>query len=103
MPDGRELGEVLSPESVADTVFGAMTGDEPFLVLPHARVGESFLRKATDYDGWIQPHAGAAAPDARHAFPMRVSPAVLISSSMAEPSIVCGWRSSRLTPISAYR
>jgi NAD(P)-dependent dehydrogenase (short-subunit alcohol dehydrogenase family) len=54
VPDGRELGEVLSPESVADMVFGAMTGEEPFLVLPHARVGESFLRKATDYDAWIR-------------------------------------------------
>ena len=24
-----------------------------FLVLPHPRVGESFLRKATDYDAWL--------------------------------------------------
>ena len=24
-----------------------------FLVLPHPRVGESFLRKAGDYDGWL--------------------------------------------------
>jgi hypothetical protein len=23
------------------------------LILPHPRVGESFLRKATDYDAWL--------------------------------------------------
>jgi hypothetical protein len=34
-------------------VLDAMTGDEPFLVLPHARVADSFLRKATDYDEWL--------------------------------------------------
>ncbi|ABH00545.1 dehydrogenase (plasmid) [Rhodococcus jostii RHA1] len=47
------LGEVLTPESVADTTVTAMEGAEPFLVLPHERVAASFLRKATDYDGWI--------------------------------------------------
>ena len=26
---------------------------EQFLILPHPRVGESFLRKATDYDQWL--------------------------------------------------
>ena len=31
----------------------AMTSG-PFLVLPHPRVGESFLRKATDYDSWLE-------------------------------------------------
>ena len=31
----------------------AMASGE-FLVLPHARVGESYLRKATDYDRWIE-------------------------------------------------
>lgn len=51
-PDGQ-LGEILSPESVADIVVAAMTGDEPFLVLPHTRVGDSFRRKAADYDGWL--------------------------------------------------
>lgn len=25
----------------------------PILILPHPRVGESFLRKATDYDAWL--------------------------------------------------
>ena len=25
-----------------------------FLVLPHPRVAESFLRKATDYDHWLE-------------------------------------------------
>ena len=54
LPDAGALGEVLSPEDVAETVFSAMTGDEPFLVLPHARVSDSFLRKATDYDAWIE-------------------------------------------------
>jgi hypothetical protein len=52
-PDVGSLGEILSPESVAQTVYEAMTGTEPFLILPHPRVGESFLRKATDYDGWL--------------------------------------------------
>jgi hypothetical protein len=27
--------------------------EERFLILPHPRVGESFLRKATDYDAWL--------------------------------------------------
>jgi hypothetical protein len=31
----------------------AMAGEEPFLVLPHPRVGDSFLRKAQDYDAWL--------------------------------------------------
>ena len=26
---------------------------ERFLILPHPRVGDSFLRKATDYDAWL--------------------------------------------------
>jgi NAD(P)-dependent dehydrogenase (short-subunit alcohol dehydrogenase family) len=54
LPEGGGLGEVLSPEEVADTTVRAMTGPEPFLVLPHSRVGQSFLRKATDYDEWIR-------------------------------------------------
>ncbi len=53
LPDVGGLGEILSPEQVADQTVSAMTGPEPFLVLPHSRVGESFLRKATDYDAWI--------------------------------------------------
>jgi NAD(P)-dependent dehydrogenase (short-subunit alcohol dehydrogenase family) len=52
-PDVGKLGEILSAESVADTVLTAMTGDEPFLILPHERVGRSFLRKATNYDAWL--------------------------------------------------
>ena len=51
-PDGGKLGEVLMPEDVAGTVLEAMDA-ERFLILPHPRVGDSFLRKATDYDAWI--------------------------------------------------
>jgi NAD(P)-dependent dehydrogenase (short-subunit alcohol dehydrogenase family) len=54
LPDVGALGEILSPESVAETVHTAMTGPEPFLVLPHGRVADSFRRKATDYDAWIR-------------------------------------------------
>lgn len=53
VPDGGALGDILSPEYVADLTVSAMTGQEPFLILPHPRVGQSFLRKATDYDTWI--------------------------------------------------
>jgi NAD(P)-dependent dehydrogenase (short-subunit alcohol dehydrogenase family) len=53
LPDVGGLGEILRPEDVADTVLAAMTGDEPFLILPHQRVADSFLRKAQDYDAWI--------------------------------------------------
>jgi NAD(P)-dependent dehydrogenase (short-subunit alcohol dehydrogenase family) len=52
-PDNSVLGEVLMPDDVAGTVLEAMTGDERFLILPHPRVAESFLRKATDYDRWL--------------------------------------------------
>jgi NAD(P)-dependent dehydrogenase (short-subunit alcohol dehydrogenase family) len=51
-PEGHVLGEIMMPEEVAKTVLAAMKA-EKFLILPHARVGESFLRKATDYDNWI--------------------------------------------------
>ena len=53
-PDGGALGlgEVLMPEDVAGTVIEAMDA-ERFLILPHPRVGASFLRKATDYDAWL--------------------------------------------------
>lgn len=40
------------PEDVAGTVIEAMDA-ERFLILPHPRVGDSFLRKATDYDAWL--------------------------------------------------
>ena len=51
-PDGGAIGEILMPEDVARTVLAAMD-EERFLILPHERVGASFLRKATDYDAWI--------------------------------------------------
>ena len=51
-PDGGALGEVLMPEDVAGTVIEAMAA-ERFLILPHPRVGASFLRKAIDYDAWL--------------------------------------------------
>jgi NAD(P)-dependent dehydrogenase (short-subunit alcohol dehydrogenase family) len=52
-PENTPIGDVLMPEDVAATVLDAMA-DERFLILPHPRVGESFLRKATDYDHWLQ-------------------------------------------------
>src|SRR4051794_25922164 len=51
-PDAGVLGEVLTPEAVADVAVDAVR-DGHFLALPHDRVAKSFLRKATDYDGWI--------------------------------------------------
>jgi NAD(P)-dependent dehydrogenase (short-subunit alcohol dehydrogenase family) len=51
-PLDGSLGEVLMPEDVAVQVLDAMD-EERFLILPHQRVGDSFLRKATDYDGWL--------------------------------------------------
>jgi NAD(P)-dependent dehydrogenase (short-subunit alcohol dehydrogenase family) len=54
VPDFGALGEVLTPELVAEMTLAAMAGNEPFLILPHARVGDSFLRKAQDYDAWIE-------------------------------------------------
>jgi NAD(P)-dependent dehydrogenase (short-subunit alcohol dehydrogenase family) len=53
VPDVGGLGEVLTPESVADTVVATMRGDVSFLILPHARVRDSFRRKAEDYDAWL--------------------------------------------------
>ena len=46
------LGEVLEPEDCAEQVLAAME-EGRFLVLPHARVGESWQRKASDYDSWL--------------------------------------------------
>jgi NAD(P)-dependent dehydrogenase (short-subunit alcohol dehydrogenase family) len=51
-PDGGAIGEILMPEDVAGTVIEAMDA-ERFLILPHPRVGDSFLRKAAGYDAWI--------------------------------------------------
>jgi NAD(P)-dependent dehydrogenase (short-subunit alcohol dehydrogenase family) len=47
------LGDVVEPEACADMVLAAMS-QRRFLVLPHARVGESFARKASDYDKWLE-------------------------------------------------
>ena len=47
------LGDVVEPEECAEAVF--MAADEGrFLALPHPRVGESFQRKAADYDAWLE-------------------------------------------------
>lgn len=50
--DLSALGEVLEPEQCAREALDAAAAGR-FLALPHSRVGESFLRKATDYDAWI--------------------------------------------------
>ena len=50
--EGLPIGDVLRAVDVADQVLDAMA-EERFLVLPHPRVGESFARKANDYDGWL--------------------------------------------------
>ena len=47
------IGDIVEPELCADMTLDAMR-EGKFLVLPHPRVGESFLRKATDYDKWIE-------------------------------------------------
>jgi NAD(P)-dependent dehydrogenase (short-subunit alcohol dehydrogenase family) len=47
------LGDVVEPEQCADMTLDAMR-EGRFLVLPHPRVGESFARKANDYDQWLQ-------------------------------------------------
>jgi NAD(P)-dependent dehydrogenase (short-subunit alcohol dehydrogenase family) len=47
------IGDVVEPELVADMALDAMA-QRRFLVLPHPRVGESFLRKAGDYDRWLE-------------------------------------------------
>lgn len=52
-PVRQSLGEVVEPELCADMTIDAMR-EGRFLVLPHPRVGESFARKANDYDGWLE-------------------------------------------------
>jgi NAD(P)-dependent dehydrogenase (short-subunit alcohol dehydrogenase family) len=47
------LGDVVEPELCADMTVEAMRSGR-FLVLPHPRVGESFKRKADDYDAWLE-------------------------------------------------
>ncbi|CAB4817900.1 MAG: SDR family NAD(P)-dependent oxidoreductase [Actinobacteria bacterium] len=50
LPEG--LGDVVEPEACAEATIAAMK-EGRFLVLPHQRVGESFKRKANDYDAWL--------------------------------------------------
>jgi NAD(P)-dependent dehydrogenase (short-subunit alcohol dehydrogenase family) len=50
---GLPLGDVIEPELCADMTLDALRNGR-FLVLPHPRVGESFLRKAGDYDRWLE-------------------------------------------------
>jgi NAD(P)-dependent dehydrogenase (short-subunit alcohol dehydrogenase family) len=52
-PVAANIGDVVEPELVAEMALEAMA-DRRFLVLPHPRVGESFLRKAGDYDRWLE-------------------------------------------------
>ena len=51
-PVVANIGEVVEPELCADMALDAMATGR-FLVLPHPRVGESFARKAGDYDRWL--------------------------------------------------
>lgn len=46
------LGDVVEPEECAEAVLLALD-ESRFLALPHPRVGDSFARKATDYDAWL--------------------------------------------------
>jgi NAD(P)-dependent dehydrogenase (short-subunit alcohol dehydrogenase family) len=49
----QDLGEIVEPELCAEMTLEAMRNGR-FLVLPHPRVGESFLRKAGDYERWLE-------------------------------------------------
>jgi NAD(P)-dependent dehydrogenase (short-subunit alcohol dehydrogenase family) len=51
------IGEVIEPEECAAAVLAALD-EGRFLALPHPRVGESFIRKAQDYDAWLERTAG---------------------------------------------
>jgi NAD(P)-dependent dehydrogenase (short-subunit alcohol dehydrogenase family) len=51
------IGEVIEPEECAAAVLTALE-EGRFLALPHPRVGESFARKAQDYDAWLERTAG---------------------------------------------
>ena len=46
------LGEVVEPEDCAEQALSSLE-EGRFLTLPHARVGESFARKAAEYDEWV--------------------------------------------------
>jgi NAD(P)-dependent dehydrogenase (short-subunit alcohol dehydrogenase family) len=52
MIDLAALGDVVEPEDCARQALDAAAAGK-FLALPHPRVGDSFLRKATDYDAWL--------------------------------------------------
>jgi NAD(P)-dependent dehydrogenase (short-subunit alcohol dehydrogenase family) len=52
-PVAVNIGEIVEPELCADMTLEAMASGH-FLVLPHPRVGESFRRKAGDYDRWLE-------------------------------------------------
>jgi NAD(P)-dependent dehydrogenase (short-subunit alcohol dehydrogenase family) len=47
------IGDVLEPEECAASALEALDAGR-FLALPHPRVGESFARKAQDYDAWLE-------------------------------------------------
>lgn len=49
----RNIGEIVEPELCAAMLLEGLA-EGHFLVLPHPRVGESFVRKATDYDRWLE-------------------------------------------------
>jgi NAD(P)-dependent dehydrogenase (short-subunit alcohol dehydrogenase family) len=49
----QSLGDVVEPELCAELALEALSLGH-FLALPHPRVGESFQRKAGDYDRWLQ-------------------------------------------------
>lgn len=46
------LGEVVEPEDCVTCALESLEAGR-FLALPHPRVGESFARKANDYDAWL--------------------------------------------------
>jgi NAD(P)-dependent dehydrogenase (short-subunit alcohol dehydrogenase family) len=46
------LADMIEPEAVADAVVAGLAKEE-FLILPHPRVREYLLRKASDYDRWL--------------------------------------------------
>lgn len=49
----RNIGEIVEPELCAAMLLVGLAQGH-FLVLPHPRVRESFLRKAGDYDRWLE-------------------------------------------------
>jgi NAD(P)-dependent dehydrogenase (short-subunit alcohol dehydrogenase family) len=51
--DVGTLGDVVEPEDCAAAALAALA-DGRFLALPHPRVGDSFRRKAEDYDAWLE-------------------------------------------------